>query len=68
MAVDKSGSTIFISGLLCNGLTKVFTPFAKIIRNGGVSNMPVSEVLSDDGQPSYIWVSEPIFLDVEVKP
>jgi len=68
MAVDKTGSTIFISGLLCNGLTKVFTPFAKIIRNGGVSNMPVSEVLSDDGQPSYIWVSEPIFLDVEVKP
>ncbi len=68
MAVDKTGSTIFISGLLCNGLAKVFTPFAKIIRAGGMSDMPVSEVISDDGQPAYTWVTEPIFLDIEVQP
>jgi len=30
--------------------------------------MPVSEVLSDDGQPAYTWVAEPIFLDAEVQP
>ena len=68
MAVDKSGSTVFISGLLCNGLAKAFTPFAKIIRAGGVSSMPVSTVTSDEGQPGYIWVTEPIFLDHEVTP
>jgi len=68
MAVDKSGSAIFISGLLCNGLAKAFTPFAKIIRAGGVSSMPVSTVTSDEGQPGYIWVTEPIFLDHEVTP
>lgn len=68
MAVDKTGSAVFISGLLCNGLAKQFTPFAKIIRAGGVSNMPVSTVTSDEGQPEYVWVTEPIFLDYEVTP
>lgn len=68
MAVDKSGGAIFISGLLSNGLAKVFTPFAKIIRDGGPIDMPVSVVPSDEGQPGDVWVSEPIFLDVEVKP
>lgn len=68
LAVDKSGGAIFVSGLLSNGLAKVFTPFAKIIRDGGPIDMPVSVVPSDEGQPGDVWVSEPIFLDVEVKP